>query len=382
MKLGIYIHVPFCRKKCDYCSFYSEPLEYASETGRAALARYCSRLTHEAALRLGAPGRRQIDTVYFGGGTASLLEPEQIRALLGSLAGLAEIDAGAEITLELNPEDAAADKVSAFRDAGVTRAVLGVQTLDEVLHRCIGRSTGLCGTEVLDGFFSVSGLDHCADLIAGIPGQDEESLLRDIDELCSRGLRHLSLYLLSLEKGTPLAARVGATPELESAQRRIFEAAMAALPERGLRHYEISNFARSGSESRHNMKYWKFQPYLGLGAGAHSFMDNTRTINGMSAREYCGDGDFRYETDLRDGNAAAVEFLMTGLRLIEGISLKEIERAAGIGLPAPVFDALGILEAKGHVSLRRTGDDLIVALTGEGIFFADRVIYEIVESLL
>ena len=382
MKPGIYIHVPFCRKKCDYCSFYSVPVDPASSAGRAGLRAYCERVGQEARLRLGGLSGCAIDTVYFGGGTPSLLEPDSVSGILNTLKETARVDSSAEVTIEVNPEDCSAEKLCAFRDAGITRAVLGVQTRDLSLHDLIGRSSSVAGDEMLDTFFSVHGIIPCADIIAGIPGQGEDGLIADLDSLCSRGARHLSVYLLTIEKGTPLSRRMTYTRDLEEAQRGLFEAVIGYLSGMGLAHYEISNFAVPGFESRHNMKYWKFLPYLGLGAGAHSFIRNKRTMCAMSAEEYlCGD-EFRFDEDRRAPTAAAVEYLLTGLRLLEGISLAEMEQATGVAATAGLLSRIDSLAEKGLVSVTRKNGDRVVALSGEGLFQADSVIYAVAEEYL
>ena len=382
MKLGVYIHVPFCRKKCDYCSFYSVPVDPASSAGRAGLRAYCERVGQEARLRLGGLNGYEIDTVYFGGGTPSLLEPVRVAGILKTLREIARVDADAEVTVEINPEDCFADNLHAFREAGITRAVLGVQTRDLLLHELIGRSSSVADDELLDAFFSVPGIIPCADIIAGIPGQREDGLIADLDSLCSRRARHLSVYLLTIEKSTPLSRRVTYTRNLEETQRGLFEATIGYLTSRGLVHYEISNFAVPGFESRHNMKYWKFLPYLGLGAGAHSFIRNKRTMCAMSAEEYLGGDEFRFDEDRRTPNAAAVEYLLTGLRLLEGVSLAEMEQATGVAISAGLLSRIDSLAEKGLVSVARKGGDRIVALSGEGIFQADGVIYAIAEEYL
>ncbi len=380
MKLGVYIHVPFCRRKCDYCSFYSVPVDPHSPEGRAGLEAYARTIISEASMRLPQLPDAVIDTVYFGGGTPSMLEPRQVENVLSSLRGWADLEPGAEVTIEVNPEDSG--KVAAFRDAGASRAVLGIQTFDPGMHRAIGRSSSLCGDDHLDSFFSVKGIVHCADMIAGIPGQDRAGLVAGLDRLCSRGAKHLSVYLLSIEKSTPLASRMKPGPGAGEEQRALFEAVMDFLAGRGFSHYEISNFALPGYESRHNMKYWKFRPYLGLGPGAHSFIDGRRIMNVTGAGDYACSGGFSYEEDVRGKNSAAVEYLMTGLRLLEGVSVGEMESRTGFRLTPGMLARIDSLEKRGLVVLSGKGVDMTVRLSREGIFLSDGVIYEIVEELL
>ncbi len=282
---GVYIHIPLCFAKCDYCAFYSEPVGQGAGAVRRALV---DGLLREMDARLDGKERVGADTVYFGGGTPSLLEPDQVDRILGVLRERLDIAAGAEITLEMNPRDLSAERLEAYRDAGVNRAVLGVQTLSERLHRIIGRSCPPCTGRELDIFFGVPGITHCADLIAGIPSQRDDELIHDIDTIAGYGAAHLSVYLLTIEHGTPLWRRMSMDDKAESLQKRHFEAARARLRGLGYDHYEISNYARTGFESRHNMKYWRFEPYYGFGPGAHSFVDGERYFNPMTLSGYIG----------------------------------------------------------------------------------------------
>jgi len=202
-----------------------------------------------------------------------------------------------------------------YRDAGVDRVVLGLQTLDERLRGVIGRSAKAPDAVMLDSFFSVSGIVHCVDIITGIPGQDGSALARELERVLAYRPAHVSAYILTLQKDTPLSRRMSDSNELALAQRKRFEELIAVMEERGYIHYEVSNFCLPGFESRHNMKYWTFAPYFGYGPGAHSFNGTDRFYNARTVEEYIERPSTAPVLDERTEGAAAEEFLLTGLRL-------------------------------------------------------------------
>jgi oxygen-independent coproporphyrinogen III oxidase len=380
MTAGVYIHVPFCRAKCDYCGFYSVPLEGAGE-GCAVPDGYLRRLHDEIRERLAPDTLPAADTVYFGGGTPSLLSPGQVGGILRLLAERVSLAPGTEVTIEMNPGDLSVEKLEGYRAAGVNRAVLGVQTLTPRLHALIGRSAAICTARELDLFFGVAGIVHCADLIAGIPTQNGEELGRDIDIIAGYRPLHISAYLLSVEKNTPLATRIAPDAALEETQAACFETLAGRLKERGYVQYEISNYAVPGYESRHNMKYWRFEPYIGFGPGAHSFINGERYINTMRVGEYLGAGRFLLQHDARTARSAAVEYLMTGMRLLKGVSLREMEARLAFRLPGDVRERVREAASAGMIVMEQDADDTI-RLSERGLILADRVIYSIVEPLI
>lgn len=380
MTCGIYIHIPFCRRKCDYCGFYSVTGMLGPD-GRVPAA-YLARLHDEIGKRLPAAGIPFADTVYFGGGTPSLCSPSDIAGILGQIRDGVEILPGAEVTLEMNPGDVSPGLLAGYREAGVTRIVLGIQTLSARLNAMIGRSAEPCTLRELDIFFSATGLDLCADLIGGIPTQSPVELLHDIDTVAGYGPKHISAYLLSIEKKTPLGKRIIPDEALESEQAALFEVIMTRLPEIGYTQYEISNYSLPGFESRHNMKYWRFDPYIGFGPGAHSFVGGERCINAMTVEEYIRqERPFPFH-DARTPRAAAVEYLMTGLRLMNGVSLGEMEGRLSFRVPETVNESIRKAASDGLVAVDGSGNDLTVRLTRRGIMLSDSVIYGIVESML
>jgi oxygen-independent coproporphyrinogen-3 oxidase len=377
---GIYIHIPFCRKKCDYCGFFSVPI-HTFNAGVSIPDSFVARCAGEFDERL--RGRDiSADTIYFGGGTPSLLSVEQIGFLLESLEKHVHIASDAEITVEMNPEDVSRKKFDGYRESGVNRVVLGVQTLSERLHAIIGRSAGLCTTNVLDVYFSVRGLQHAIDLITGIHSQKEEELLMDINTVAGYKPSHISAYLLSVEKNTPLSGRLKINQDTEAAQSRLYDLTASRLSDYGYEQYEISNYSLPDCQSRHNLKYWRFEPYIGFGPGAHSFTDDERVYNAMPIADYIRSNHTVLSKDTRKPESAVVEYMLTGLRLISGLSIREMEHRLNYALPGRVMERIKEVQSKGMLIVTGEEGDIRIRLSKKGIILADSVIYHIVETLL
>lgn len=285
---GLYLHIPFCRSLCGYCHFtrtdrHDAPLRRRLVDG--ILTEFSLRRRHCATLRQGC---RSVATVYVGGGTPSALEPPLLGHLLQGTLGQLPTAKSVEITVEANPEDFTSELADAWLAAGVKRISLGIQSLDErVLVRLGRRCSPAKARRALQlacqRFPRVS-----ADWMVG-PGVNRKVLLRELREAVTLGVDHISLYILELHPGTPLAAAVQAgRVAMPSADRieGIYLAAVAALADLGLQQYEVSNFARPGHESRHNQRYWLGYPYLGLGPGAHGYWGRRRYANLTSVAEY------------------------------------------------------------------------------------------------
>ncbi|MFZ2950668.1 MAG: radical SAM family heme chaperone HemW [Desulfuromonadaceae bacterium] len=331
----LYIHVPFCVEKCRYCAFVSCKPE------RNELAEYPALLSRELQLR--ASGAGPVDSIYFGGGTPSLLQPLQLARLLNEIAVWPGISADAEITLEANPGTVDRISLKAFRHAGINRISLGIQTFDDRFLGCLGRihTTGQSRQAFRDareaGFENVS-----IDLIHSLPGQSLDqwrSELQHAIELCPE---HISIYGLTVEEGTPFAHTYPAdSPELadDDLSADMFELADELLTVAGFEHYEIANYARTGFRSRHNSGYWRRDGYLGLGVAAHSFLregHGVRFSNPDSLEEYrrgvtSGQPARIAESRLTQGDAMA-EYMFLGLRLSDGVSRHAFECEFGRSL--------------------------------------------------
>jgi oxygen-independent coproporphyrinogen-3 oxidase len=323
---SLYFHIPFCRSKCPYCDFFSVPGD------RGLLASYSDLLRRHLSLvfqagRLTGP----LTTVFFGGGTPSLLTPAEIAPLLQALREGPGIAPGAEISLEANPGTVDRSKLQGYRAAGITRLSLGIQSLSETFLGLLGRShtreeaVAAFRSARESGFVSLS-----CDLMFGLPGQDRRSLLRDLDAVLALGPDHLSCYGLTAEEDTPFhhLHRAGnlVLPG-EEVYREQYLTVHERLVAAGFDHYEISNYARPGHACRHNLVYWRRQPYLGIGAGAHSFIEEgwgERRAVAPDLERYCRFLDRGRDPEAFvesfDRRGAMAETLYLGLRTAEGVS--------------------------------------------------------------
>jgi putative oxygen-independent coproporphyrinogen III oxidase len=361
---GAYVHVPFCAHRCTYCSFVA--LE-----GRKEEEDFFEGVESEIRSRRGdaAGGLGGFDTVYFGGGTPSYVDALRLGGVLGALEEIFGFSSNIEITAEANPDDLGSEKLSALLALGVNRLSIGVQSLvDSELvpleRRHDAAAARQAVTEAVRAFGNVS-----ADLMIGIPGQTKDTLLASVDGLLSCGISHLSVYLLELEKAPRLVALKKERPELfpddeEMADR--WEAVDERLSAADLPRYELSNWARPGFESRHNLKYWTLTPVLGFGVGAHSFDGKIRSANTGMLTEYLrrireGVSPVATSEEDQEDFLRRKEGLMLGLRLARGVpssSFEEICRTLPAASASRMEDAFlaGLLERhSGRVSLTRRG---------------------------
>jgi oxygen-independent coproporphyrinogen-3 oxidase len=332
--LALYIHWPFCVSKCPYCDFNSHVRDAVDQDRwRAALL---ADLAHEAAL---TPGRR-IGSVFFGGGTPSLMPPATVAALLDAAAARWGMSADVEITLEANPSSVEAARFADLAAAGVNRVSLGLQSLDDAALRFLGRAHDVGeGQAALATAQAVFGRVSF-DLIYALPGQTLVQWRAELERALSFGTEHLSLYQLTVEPGTRFATDAAQgrlrVPDGDTAAD-LFELTRALTASAGLPAYETSNHARPGAESRHNLTYWRYGDYLGVGPGAHGRRGATATLrrkkpeNWLTAVDRNGHGLER--EDELDGHARAEEALLMGLRLTEGVDLRRVAALAGGDAP-------------------------------------------------
>ncbi|MCW5838247.1 MAG: radical SAM family heme chaperone HemW, partial [Labilithrix sp.] len=334
---SIYIHFPWCLAKCPYCDFVS----YATERDGIDHAGYADAVIREAearARRLDRDGARKIASVFFGGGTPSLWAPRELGRVLARLRRLFAVDDDAEITVECNPTSLDRDGARALVDAGVNRLSIGTQSLRQEQLRFLGRLHDPAGAQAAVAAALEVGVPRVStDLIFGLPGQSPEDARAQAEALASAGLRHLSCYQLTVEPGTQFGERKkrGLLPMADDgAVADSFLAIDEALERRGLRHYEISNYAAPGDEARHNLAYWRGSHYLALGPAASAFLPEakafgTRTKNPPLKTWLLGAAP---ERDVLDSDGYVLERLLTGLRTAEGVDLTELERAVGTDL--------------------------------------------------
>ena len=375
---GIYVHLPFCRRKCDYCGFFSLPVDTADAGLRNSLFdRYLESLRCELDSRLEHAGVLKPDTIYFGGGTPSLFGPGRISALIDMFRTTLSVSADPEISMEMNPSDCGSVPLMEYRSAGINRIVLGVQTMDADMHRFIGRSAEICTEGTLRVFFEAEGFDHCIDVITGIPGGED----RTLEIVCGYRPDHISAYLLSIERGTPLAKRFREDDDFHSLQRKEFYRTGDLLLENGYEQYEISNYSLPGRLSRHNMKYWKFMPYLGLGCAAHSFVGGSRWSNPASLEGYLADPLVRI-SDRRNRGQEMAEYIMTGLRLACGIGERDFRRTFGVPFPDSIVAGAVAWSEKGDLSLDGPYGERVLRAEPDGYFFLDGIVFDLVRDLL
>lgn len=358
--IGVYVHVPFCVQKCPYCDFYSLA---ADETTKD---RYVT-----AILRDIAPykGRAFADTLYFGGGTPSLLGAERVGRLTTALTTAFCIQGSGEITLEANPGDSLAPVFSAFRAAGGNRVSLGVQAADEPTLKALGRRHTLAQARQAVETAHACGIANVSvDLMLGVTGQTTDTVRAAVATVAAWGVTHVSAYLLKIEPNTPFGKTPPSLPD-EDETAALYLAAVDALRQAGFSQYEISNFARSGFESRHNLKYWNAASYLGFGPAAHSYFGGRRFFFNRDLAAFL-QRPLPARDEQTDTDAFAVgskeEYALLRLRLCEGLS----ERAFFERFGEPIPSAWRA-RAEGLPSSLLTVDDAGIRFSAEGFLVSN-----------
>lgn len=346
--LGIYVHLPWCERKCPYCDFNSH--EPGADPPFAA---YVDRLLEDLEEDLLWAGGRAAASVFIGGGTPSLCPPREIARLLEGLEAKLGLEPGAELTLEANPGSSDAGRFAGYRAAGINRLSLGVQSFDDGALRALGRihdaQAALAAVKAARqaGFVQIN-----LDLMHGLPGQDAEGAGRDLATAIAQELPHLSWYQLTIERNTVFHRRPPVLP-VEDELAEIQASGEALLADAGYARYEVSAFATAGNACRHNLNYWSFGDYLGLGAGAHGKLTLpwqgrvVRTRRTRSPRDYLeAPRAARRRVETVSAAELPLEYLMNALRLCEGRPLEEFSQRTGV--PATVIaDARARLEAQG-----------------------------------
>ncbi|MDD7339897.1 MAG: radical SAM family heme chaperone HemW [Eubacteriales bacterium] len=324
-KLGIYIHIPFCERRCKYCDFTS------SIFNQDRMKEYLDHLLLEIKNNEELLKNYLVDTIFIGGGTPSLLSVEDLRRLVDGLAGVINLDENNEFTIETNPNSISEEKLLAYRELGVNRISIGVQSFNDRLLRIISRlhtaDEAREKIKLAKKYFDNLSLDF----IFSLPTETISDVIASIDTASELGATHISLYSLILEEGTKLAALVERGVYRVNDQvtdRLIYRKATRHLESLGYKQYEISNFAKDGCYSRHNYKYWSMDEYLGLGMSAHSLIKNKRFFNASSFNEYFDDvkkNIYHDEENLSKEDKIA-EYIIFKLRTNEGIIINEINR--------------------------------------------------------
>lgn len=324
-KIGIYIHVPFCRRKCVYCDFYSIALP-DREIPNGYTEALCNELVASAELLQG----KTVDTVYFGGGTPSLLSPRQLEKVMSAIGASLSLCSDAEITIEANPDSVTPQKLLGYRKAGVNRISFGIQSACDKELSALSRLHDFSSASRAVSDAASAGFENIsADLMIGTPYQTKEALASSIDALALLPLTHISAYMLKVEEGTPLCnSELLKSCMSEDETADCYVDAVKRLFAHGFHQYEISNFCKPSYESRHNMKYWRCEEYLGLGPSAHSFIGKTRFSNPPSLEKYLTGQES--EKIISDTNAGGEdEQVLLGLRLSRGIPISLLQSIWG-----------------------------------------------------
>jgi oxygen-independent coproporphyrinogen-3 oxidase len=373
---GIYIHIPFCKSKCIYCDFYSTTTLEKSK-------RYVKAIKIESEQRkCYLNSDTEINTIYFGGGTPSLLSPEELCSTLDHIKLLFKVSDNAEITLEGNPDDLNEDFLLAIRKGGFNRLSMGIQSFNDDRLKFIRRrhSSEMAKTAIKNarkaGFENIS-----IDLIYGFPNETLDDWKKDIDSALKLSPEHISAYALMFEEGTHLWKMLH-TNQIEEIDEelslKMYETLIEQLESAGYQHYEISNFCKPNYHSRHNSSYWEGTPYIGIGAAAHSYDGTTRQWNPDSLDEYLKGIENNtpiFEKELLTPDQKYDEYIMTGLRTYKGISLKNIEKH--YGTDKAVYcrkNALPHIET-GHLEFN--SQTQVLRLTRKGIFVSDYIISDL-----
>jgi len=373
--VGLYVHVPFCERKCEYCDFYSID-------SRALLGRFVESVRREITENAVRCAGFTVDTVYFGGGTPSLLSADQVEGILAVMREGYRLGQDAEVTLEVNPGTVDVQALEGFRRVGVNRLSIGVQSFDDEELRFLGRIHSAADARACIGAARKAGFDNLSlDCMYSLPGQTQEKWRRTLEETVGFAPAHLSAYSLIVEEGTPLFRSVQegrVVPNSDSDEARLYELTMEFLEASGYEHYEVSNYARPGFRSRHNSRYWHHESYLGFGPAAHSFWRTNRRAsaqrwsNSANVAAYC-DLLFRGEspvsvTETLGERDLINERIFLGLRS-DGLDLELLREELGYSLSAGQMDTVRWLVQEGRAVL----DGRRLHLTPRGYMICDEI---------
>ena len=352
--LGIYIHIPFCVQKCRYCDFTS----YAGK-GEELKNRYIKSLINNIKQAATAPtgglpalSGRTVDSIFFGGGTPSLLSPAQLGEIMTELRSHFVLTDDCEITMEANPGTVSLETLQGYRNLGFNRISFGVQSMEPEILKILGRIHGPEEAAESVRLAREAGFENLnLDLMFGIPGQTLEQWKSTLAKITDLKPEHISFYSLQVEEGTPIYNEIKfgrLEPLTDEEDREMYHVGLKYLREQGYHQYEISNGAKPGKECRHNIKYWTLSDYVGFGVSAHGFVDGVRYSQGDDLMEYIetleqGESPvvWTHNNQLED---SASEFMFTGLRLAQGVDLDEFEQRFGMAMETMYHEILAELE--------------------------------------
>ncbi len=370
---GIYIHIPFCKKACHYCDFhFSTSPQYKDQMLNA--------LRSEIILRKDYLDKEKIETIYFGGGTPSLLSADELQILIGQITDQFEVSSNAEITLEANPDDLNPQYVREIKNTLINRFSIGVQSFFEEDLKWMNRAHTASEAQSAIKRVQDAGFENItADLIYGFPLLSNEKWEFNIQQLIENLVPHISSYSITVEPKTALAASINKGKQAimdEGQSASQFLMLIDHLTESGFEHYEISNFAKPGMHSRHNSNYWDGVNYLGIGPSAHSFNGKSRQWNISNNSKYINEIGLKKipaETELLSTENRINEYIMTSLRTSKGMNLLSIEKNFGSDYSNEIYNGLEPFLEKEWINI----DEQLVTLTREGKLFADHIASEL-----
>ena len=370
-KLGIYIHIPFCVKKCNYCDFYSVKWDEISES------KYIKSAINEIKSYSELQYKFIVDTIYIGGGTPSIVNPKNLENMINVIKSIFKVEENAEISMEANPNTLNKGNLNDYSSIGINRLSIGIQSLNDDILKRIGRIHN--SKEALEaiekakqcGFANIN-----ADVMFNIPGQTIDDINNTISQLIKKDIRHISFYSLKLEKGTPMYTleknKEIFLPE-EDEEREMYYAGRNIMEANNLFQYEISNFAAKGYECRHNLKYWSQEEYVGIGPSAHSFLKNKRFNNPSDLKEYIlsgGNSNFqRNILEVMDDNQMIFEYIILRLRLTEGLKFADFENKFSVNFKEVYAKQIEYLLKNNLIEI----DDAAVRLTKRGMDISNYV---------
>ncbi|MCX7921940.1 MAG: radical SAM family heme chaperone HemW [Clostridia bacterium] len=375
-EIGLYIHIPFCKSKCHYCDFNSLP-------GRELhIPQYFEALKKELQLYTTKAKNYSIKSIFIGGGTPSLADPEHITNIMYSCREHFNIKKNAEISIETNPGTLSFEKLAAYKSSGINRLSMGLQAWQSHILNYLGRIHS--AEDFVENFNQArkAGFTNInADLIFGIPSQTMEEWRHTLTGVVNLGPEHLSCYSLKIEEGTVFGEKLksGELNQIDDdIDREMYHSTIEILSTKGYNHYEISNFAKPGYECRHNLLYWKIDEYIGLGAGAHSYFEGNRYNNVCSIERYIaaiGQNEIpRENVQWIDKKDSISEFIILGLRVMDGISLSEFQAK----FSEDIFDLFGTqIDKLSEAKLLELREGKL-KLTSNGLDFANQVFVEFI----
>ena len=394
MSAGVYLHIPFCKSRCSYCDFATDVYRDGDTVERYVDAliseivgfdRISDEATHvfrsSSRLISGTPGTSgtgwnttETDSIYLGGGTPSLLTAGQLKGILEAVRDKFAIVPAAELTMEMNPATVTLETLRDYRSLGVNRASVGVQTFDDIDLKRLARGHNAEDARTTFRTLRDAGYDNVSfDLIIGLPRQTLKDWERNLNQALAMEPEHLSMYLLEIHEGTPLAEQIRSErqppsdPELAA---EMYELMIDKVSAAGYKQYEISNFAKPGFESQHNSKYWTLDPVYGFGVSAHSFDGEQRYSNNRDTAAYALSVKERGSAEvMRESIDIASEFLFLGLRLNNGVSLSDYQERFGVDINDKHAEELDRLEHSGLIEF----DDGRLRLTRKGMLFSNEV---------